>query len=281
MTERILDGIEQHAGDDAEAFNRWFFDGGDNLIHRVAKQKKRGGPIPRDVVRQARLEIVFDAFTYVGGTVCLQMQAFLLALPEPLEGRDRAAFEAMYFGQPYLGGLPLVMLKDRFEFIRGAAVELMDEPGDGRRVGILLRMLSYYAEMAGSRRDADRGSKRRALGRNGAGRVASALPLDAGDVDRASIPPEECTVIGEVAERLRHHREITCTCGPGVRWRARLFEAGADDRVEVELNCTQCGRVERFEAGRRDLARIGGGSVGQAEERPEIVPRSRSRSRVH
>jgi hypothetical protein len=114
VTDRLLRAIAKHKDDDIETFSRWFFEGRDNIVHQIAKQRKSGGPMPREIVRQALLGLVFDAYAYIADCVCLQMQAFLQALPVPLNEGERAAFKAMYFKQTYFGGLPLVMLRERF-----------------------------------------------------------------------------------------------------------------------------------------------------------------------
>ena len=76
----------------------------EDLVHRISKQVKGGGPIPREVVRQALLELVWDSYRYVGDCVSLQMQAFLLTLPTPPTAEERAAFEAVYLKQPTWAG---------------------------------------------------------------------------------------------------------------------------------------------------------------------------------
>ena len=141
VAERLLKLIEPHLGDDTATFNRRFFEGRNDLVHRIAKQKKAGGPIPSEDVRRALLDLVFDAFTYVGDCVCLQMQAFLLALPSPLGERDRAGFAALYFKLDHLGGLPLILLRDRFAFLKESILDILAAPGEPGPVGVLLRLL--------------------------------------------------------------------------------------------------------------------------------------------
>ena len=58
------------------------------------------------------------------------------------------------------------MLWQRFPFLRVAVLEIMGDPDDRGRAGVLLRMLAYYAEMAERRRKADQPYKRRANQRN-------------------------------------------------------------------------------------------------------------------
>ena len=255
VTERLLAAIETHQDDDAETFTRWFFEDRDNLIHQIAKQRKRGGPHPREVVRQAVLDLVFDAYTYAGDCVCLQMQAFLEALPTPLDAGERAWFEAVYYKQPYLGGLPLVLIRERFTFLREAILDLMDDPGDGERVGVLLRLLQYYEEMATQRRDADRGDKRRAHHRDAGGRIGRTVELDvdvAAKTERTPAP-----LFQQIADQLREERGITCSCGAAGSWHAELLGGVADDPIRIGVVCPGCQQSLPLELSRAEFRRLG------------------------
>jgi hypothetical protein len=261
VTERLLAALGRHAGADTGDFNRWFFGGRDDLVHGIAKQKKHGGRFERGVVRQALLELVWDAYTYVGDCVCMQMQAFLQALPAPLGGDERALFEALYLKQPHLGGLPLVLLRDRFDFLREAILDALGAPGEPGPVGVLLRLMQYYEEMAAARRDVDRGYKNRAHHRDAKGRVARTLPL----VDDPSGPHAEAPddLFQEIAARLREGREVRCACAAAGPRRARLPRDGADDGVVVIVDeCERCDRHERIEVPRPEFERIGWEVIG-------------------
>lgn len=133
VEDRLLAALERHVGDDTADFDRWFFTNTDNIVHAIAKQKKGGGRVPREVVRQALLELVFRSYRYVGDCVHLQATAFARALPDPLTGEERALFESLYRKRPYLGGLPLVLLRDRFAFLREAVLDVWAVPHDATR----------------------------------------------------------------------------------------------------------------------------------------------------
>src|SRR5262249_38096598 len=162
----------------------WFFENFDNIIHQVAKKNP---PINRSVVRQVLVETCFDSFQYVGGCVSLFAQAFRQALPKPLSAEENRAFEAVYCPQPYLAGLSLVLLRERFDFLREIILEMFDNPMDEHLPGVLLRMLWYYGEMVRNRREADRVSKQRSQQRNRHGQPASMLTLD----EEWDSPPED------------------------------------------------------------------------------------------
>src|SRR5262249_18009338 len=176
--ERLRQGLEGHLDDGTKEFHRWFFDGIDNLVHQIAKKKRPGGPLPREMVRQAMLEVVFRAFARVGECVHQQMRAFREALPEPLRGTERAIFNSLYQGQAWLGGLPLILLYDRFEFLREALLAMWTRPQDRGLQGTLLRLLQFYGEMTAKKRAADRQYKSQRHHANAAGGSAQVLTLD-------------------------------------------------------------------------------------------------------
>lgn len=252
---RLCAALERHAGDDTESFSRWFFGSPDDLAHAIAKQKKGGGPVPREVVRQALLELVFRSYRYVGDCVHLQATAFARALPDPLTAGERAIFGSLYRKQPYLGGLPLVLLHDRFAFLREAILDVWADPLDAGRVGTLLRLLEYYGVMVGKRREADRRYKARSQHRNERGRVGRELELDP---DRDAAPGPTADRFQEIAAVLRDTRGATCPCGTTHAWRATLADVGeAADPVVIEDGCGRCGYRETVEITRDQILQAG------------------------
>jgi hypothetical protein len=245
------------------------------LVHRIAKQKKMGGPIPREVVRRALLDLVFDAFTYVGDCVCLQMQAFLQALPSPLVERERSLFEALYFKQDHLGGLPLILLRDRFAFLKEAILDIFAAPGEPGPVGVLLRLLQYYEEMASARREVDRGLKRREIHNRATGRVARTLSLDIGMSGTPAAASNDLFRL--IAARLRDDQGINCPCPDAGSWTARLLDGEAGGGVLlIEVECEGCGHSGRIEVERGEFEEIGRELKGPGPRRPREGPRSGS-----
>jgi hypothetical protein len=175
---RLLRALEGHQDDPPDRFERWFFQNVDTIVGQIAKQKKEGGPIPREQVRQMLLETVADSWDYMGGCLCLAMQAFAQASPDALSGQELADFAALYHNQDYLGGIPLVLLHARFPFLQEAIRALLETPSDPDTRGTLLRLLTYYAEMVMKRREGDRQYKRQQLHRNTSGRVGRTYSLD-------------------------------------------------------------------------------------------------------
>jgi hypothetical protein len=259
VTDRLLTAITKHQDDDTETFNRWFFEGRDNIVRQIAKQRKSGGLMPREVVRRALLGLVFDAYVYVGECVSLQMQAFLQALPVPLNEGERAAFKAMYFKQTYFGGLPLVMLRERFAFLREGILDVMDDPGGSERVGVLLRLIHYYyySEMATLRRDVDRGYKRRSQHRDARGKISRTYEVDANVADGSEATPN--SPFRQIADRLREATGIACSCGATGSWEATLLRDGAGDGLAaVDVVCPGCEHFATIELTRAEFARVAG-----------------------
>lgn len=258
VIERFLTGLERHLNDNTEHFDRWFFAQRDNLVHQIAKQKKHGGPIAREVVRQALLDLVFKSYGYVSDCLCLQMQDFLQALPEPLTPAERTLFEVFYFKQGYLGGLSLLLLKDRFTFLKGALLDILAAPGEPGPISVLLRLLSYYEEMSSVRRGVDRDLKRSSLRDEAPGRGSGQKPLDA---------DTSCMSVSDLHERrrqtidqLRADRGLRCHCANAGTWTASLARTDIDSSsrtIFVEFECTECKFVEILQVNRSELKMIG------------------------
>jgi hypothetical protein len=254
VTDRFLRLLGDHLGDDSLAFNDWFLESRDNLIRCIADQRRDGGPIPRDAVRRALLELVWDSFIYVGDCVALQMAAYARALPEPLTPADQRAFDAAYTGQSYLGGLPLVMLRERFVFLRGAILDLLEDPADPSRVGVLLRLLDFYATMTAKRREADRFAKRRGPKTRPA---IAAIDHDA-STDASGVVKQPFHLFDSIAEELRKARGIACPCGARGNWCATQVEGDeCADPIVLQIDCESCGQSETMEVGRAEFAEIG------------------------
>jgi hypothetical protein len=207
------------------------------------------------VVRQALLELAFRSFSYVGDCVHLQMTAFARALPEPLSEAERAHFASLYRKQRHFGGLPFVLLHDRFGFLREAILDVWDDPCDAARQGVLLRLLEYYSTMVTRRREADRRYKARSRHRNDQNRVAQVLPLDP-ERDSGGEPVTDS--FQEIATILRESRGASCRCGSTRHWRAGLATGDISaDPIRIEDVCGECGHREAVEITRGEFEAAG------------------------
>ena len=255
VTERLLAALERHIDDDSDSFRRSFFEHTDNLVHQIAKQRRGDGPLPREIVRQLILDLVFDAFGYASQCIHLQMQAFLEALPEPLGPSERALFESIYFNQPHYGGLSLILLHDRFGFLKEAILNMLNEPGIMEPVGVLLRLLSFYEEMTSTRRQIDRAYKRRGAHRNAQGRRARTISL----TDEPDEPSEEASsgASDAIADQLCKDRGIRCECTSESSWTWNVLgDKEGYSGVLISVECAECDHSEQLEIPRSEFKRI-------------------------
>jgi hypothetical protein len=255
--DRLVTALERHLDDETCTFDSWFYDHVDNLVHLIAKRKGEGGPIPRETVRQALLEIVFEAYASVGHCLHVQMRAFREALPVRLNRQELKLFNAVYQNQAYLGDLPLLLLLERFDFLNQAVVETRAHPGDPKWIGALLRLLYFYGEMTSKRRQADQRYKRQHQYRNQKNKSAQVLEVDP---DRDEAPKREANLFQQIAGELREQRKARCSCGSWQFWWAELPEG--DDHLEKEEiifedTCSMCGASEEVTVSRQEFKEIG------------------------
>ena len=174
VEERLLEALERHLDDPCEEFEEWFSGTRSSLVKQIAQQKKKpGGQLEHGEVRQALLHLGWRAYEYVGQCVDVLMKAVKNSMPDPLNREEIQLYEQMYESQPCYGNLPLALLAERASFLNPAIVAIWNDPTNHDHVAVLHRMLAYYADMAPSRRDADRRSKQRCQGGSPAAREAS------------------------------------------------------------------------------------------------------------
>jgi len=250
----LLAALEKHADDSTDHFRTWFFEQADNLIHQIAKKKKGGGPIDRTLVRQAMLEIVFDAHEYIADTILAWAHDFCRALPYRLSRADHDLFSLLYCKRRGLGGFPLIMLHERFEVIRECVVEAISAPTDKFSIGRLLRVLHYYAVMCRERRNADArwGQLRKSSNQDGKVPLSISLLLDQPDV-----VPQRLD-LHEMKASLLQSRQLKCQCPTIENWRVTDFLNKDNGVVEVEFTCTTCEHAELIAATSEELRGISG-----------------------
>jgi hypothetical protein len=57
------------------------------------------------------------------------MHAIVSALADPLSPEERRIFDQMHLTQPHFGGLPLILLDQRLDFVKSVIWEIVDKPG--------------------------------------------------------------------------------------------------------------------------------------------------------
>jgi hypothetical protein len=240
VIERLLTALQKHLDDPPDKFRYWFFESVDNIVRQIAKKKRGGGQIPREVVRHAILEIAFDSFDYVAGCVHVGMRAFAGALPRPLNDAECYLYSLCYFRPPALGELPLVMLHDRLPAIRESVFNLLSSPSDHHAAGTVLQMLRYLGEMSHNRRVADKMCKRNTKIRNDQDRPALRLELSA-DAPAVKLAGEgQSPVIASLLDR----RKVECLCATTDDWEIVEHLGDTSAEFEIQFYCRECERTE-------------------------------------
>lgn len=242
VEERLLTAIEKKQDATPEQFRRWWYIEFDNVVHAIAKAKRNGGPIERAEVRQAVLELVFRSFTYVGSCVAIQMRAFADALPTPLTAQERVLFDAVYGLQDALGGLPLILLHDRFPLLREIILEIWQTPENPHLWGVFLRMLQFHAEMVQRKRESERVYSPRRQAQKGNGHPA---PGAATHAEPAGHGAADHNLFQQIATEHREMRGASCPCGSTRRWHADYNDEGSSsESVHWVDHCPKCRQEE-------------------------------------
>jgi hypothetical protein len=250
---RLRHAIRGHLKDHGNKFYRWLITNYDGVIHRIAKQKRSGGPIPNAIVRSVILELVFRAYTYIGRCVNVFMRNLLHCLPEPLTPVERPLFDSFYLGQPALGGLPVILLRDRLKEIREPFLEILANPENTREWGVALRLLDYYGNMASAKRTADRRYKNQRHHRNDLGRSAISQALDSSQ----PAPEIEDGLLQAVAAEAREARRAACSCETLADWYAEWTSDGGDStHVMWRDTCSTCKHFEDVSVTRTRFQKI-------------------------
>lgn len=251
---RLIDALEKHEDDTTNQFHRWFFDEFDNIVHQISKRKRPGGAIARAVVRQAILEWVFKSFRYVGDCVDLQAKAFADACRPKLIRPERAAFAAYYERQPYLGDMPLILLHEQLPIAREAVSDMINNPGNPQKAGVLLRVLQFHADMVRKKRESERQDKRLRAHRNRQNKAAATVSLDKAAEIRAASGTD---LFQEIAAELRERRGTKCACRTTAEWVAELDEAKPKGNQVIIIDCcTDCGHKEVYRTTVEELKQL-------------------------
>jgi hypothetical protein len=230
---QVKESLQDHLGDTTEEFDRWIEDPKSNLIHRIAK--RADCRLNRQEVREALLELGWRSFHLLGRCVDAQMRTFRDAIPGTLGRAEEEAFRQLYLSHPSLGGLPLLLLQDRLDFLNEALSGMLIRPRDRQAIAMVHTMLYYYSVLAGNRRAADRDYKRRARHRARSGRVSR----DETSRDEAATSQEtlHCDSFGDIARRLATAKGFDCEFGDA-EWQARLVSVD-DDRIVFYIICPE------------------------------------------
>ena len=93
---RLVDAIEKHVAANGQEFHRWLYDEFDSIIKQISTRKRPDGPIPRELVRQAILQLSVESWRYLGSTIAVFTQLLREQVRHQLSSRDLVAFDVLY-----------------------------------------------------------------------------------------------------------------------------------------------------------------------------------------
>ena len=251
MIARFLKVLQPHLADSEEDFDHWF-DRRDGILHQIAKSKSGSTPIVRDVTRQVLLEKTFESLRYVGQCVDVLMRVFADTIEPPLDVDERSMFEATYFGQTWLGGIPLAVLHRYLRPLREAVQESWLDLGNARHHGIVLRLLQYNAEMVRNRRQADRTYKQS----NSIHTHNAEFSNDSETTDKNS-QKNLLPNFDELAEELARVKGLKCPCGAADGFNAEIdSRASSEETKQVSFICRDCGDTQILSFSMEETRRI-------------------------
>jgi hypothetical protein len=165
VIERALEAVRPHLADGTNAFDRWFRGAKNSFVDQIAKrQQAPGGKLMPAVVRQVLSDQGWLAYQHVADCVHTALYLFRRLHPVPLSEAEGRAFERVHLKQDYFGGLPSLMLAERFPQLWSILTDVWEEVDNREAVAVMHRLLYYYSEMASTRRVADRLAKARKAG---------------------------------------------------------------------------------------------------------------------
>jgi len=254
-----LVAVHRHLDDPQDEFNAWFLGPKSSLLKSLSDQAdEQGRKLKRQDVRQALLALGWNSYQHVANCIHASMRYVENAIG--VTDEERPLFEHVFLPQPYFGGLPMILLAERADFLKTAIVKVWEDPNDQNPVAILHRLLHYYGEIAERRREADRLAKARI---NRLSDVRSDVPLS----HRAdAVPRQVRPEYSDVIDHLRELRGITCECD----WQEyEVYLEAADDDDNALLKFTwrcSCGKeigaVEMSRAELNELVREFGSPHG-------------------
>lgn len=258
VVERFIDSLERHINDSTDEFNNWFFQKLDVIIRQIEKRKRGGGAIPRNVVRQAILQQVFQSYRYIADGIDAQMREIERCIRPRLTTAEADIYSAMFKRQTWLGGLPLLLIATQFPALRELVEDVLNAPVDAQAKGALLRAMYTYSEMIGRKRESERLLKQRSHARNR--QAAAAILLDVDQVDQRDAvsensEPDEFQII---AAEFRESARRKCNCRISPMWIAEL-RSGSEVRTFVRWvdNCLKCHTSIPIRVSLLDFRKIG------------------------
>ena len=265
----VKSSLKEHRHDTTDRFDRWLADPKSDLIHRISKRKDC--KFNRQQVRESMLEIGWQSFGMLGQCIDAQMRAFRESLPVPLTETENSLFSKVYLAHPAFGRLPLLLLRDRYEFLKESILATWNRPDDEEAVAILHTMMHYYSVLTNNRRAGYRRYKRRAQHKTSDGRVSQdqALSDEIAEVPRTRNESENDSATRErdqfaeipgdpriaslndhqFYDLAEHFRELSrIECGRSCTCWEHNTRMDDNEQVTIDFRC-ECGKTEKHITG--------------------------------
>jgi hypothetical protein len=263
---RLSEAFYNHLRDSPERFSAWFWGAKSSLPGQLAKKTLSSGVSwPQASVRRTLLDLGWEAYAPVARCMDEMLRTFRDMIPEPLSPRERRLFDQMHLSRRHFGGLPFALIAERAPVLTPAVFHLWEHPEDPQAVPVLHRILYTYAEMAATRRAADRVVKAKKATGLGGRLTNENVPLDM-LTDRTSrtsseglggpFPPAGRQALDEFMEKLRLAKKIRCAC-PKPVWHGAVDDVKPGEQIVVfTYRSTCCGRKKDVKASLSDVSRF-------------------------
>jgi hypothetical protein len=241
----ILETTWSHVDSDEHQrlFDLWFHD--NSFVKQVA-QKVQGVPYSdaRDQVNEVLLNLGFNSLWHVGSCVHALMRFVMHGLSSPLSPTELIAYEQMYAPQSYFAGLPLILLREKLEFVEGVLWRLFLHPHDERAISNFHCLLGFYGHLVRANREADRLRKARTAeqSRN----TSEAFVPDVNELPRLSEAEQDRKwreLILDITEHLIGDGQLSCPCAKP-SWRYANIEVFPES-VTLIFECRNCSKTAR------------------------------------
>lgn len=237
VLERLAEAMEPHVEKDATAeFDTWFFRNVDNIVKQVSQKKSDGGKIDRKDVRRVILELVFEGYRYTAKCFSVAMREVLSEMDVVLTDFEQKHFETMFLGSSEFGRFPLLLLRDRLQAL---SIDPFVVDVDSLNPGVILRLLTCYAEMNRTRRHADREIKQAKLARNKEGKAARNFELN--EVADRAVSEITDDLPRQLSASSRERQSLVCECMADAGWDDSIAESNGEF-VFIHA-CRKCGNV--------------------------------------
>ena len=236
IRDRLARALGSHLDDATmELFNAWLWGPKSNVVKQIAKQKKApGGELDREEVSQAIVELGWQAHASVAKSVEALMIDFRRAIHPQLSRKETRIFNQLYQCQEHFGGLSLIMLRERLEFIGSHLWQLIEKPGK-HQLAILYRLLSFYSSMLDQRRAADKRSKQRLHAS-----VRTSPYNENSKPEKPQMSDISDRRLAEIAEKVCEAQGIRCSCEKP-DWKMDDIHVFIQGKVTASVRCRNKG----------------------------------------